>query len=75
MVIDLAHPTSLTRNIDELMEVAPNDNEALQSVLRNIVGRGHELGVPTRAMEKMKRVQEKAGNDYMGNARPRCPPC
>ena len=66
VVPKLAHPESLARNIDELMEVATNNNDMMHGVVRGIVEAMNGL-YEQGPLKKQDRVMEKAEGDYEGN--------
>ena len=63
VVTTLAHPDSLARNIDELMDVASNNNDMMHGVVRGIVEAMNGL-YEQGPVKKKERVMEKAEGDY-----------
>ena len=74
VVPKLAHPESLARNIDELMEVATNNNDMMHGVVRGIVEAMNGL-YEQGPLKKKERVMEKAEGDYEVSWGWRCGVC
>jgi len=66
IIPNLAHPASLAKNVDALMQVASDNNDMLHSVIKSMIEAVN--GLYSQGPLKLKqRVLEKTRSDYKGN--------